>query len=93
MSVPIDCWIYKSRRKDEMYLYLANEGDFDPVPADLLSAFGQPQFVMQLTLSPERPLAREKVSAVIRNLREQGFHLQMPPKLEPDLYHGNEDGT
>ena len=93
MSEPVDCWIYKSPRKDEMYLYLAGEADFEPVPADLLSAFGRPQFVMQLTLSPARPLAREDVRTVMRNLREQGFHLQMPPKLEPALYHGNEDGT
>ncbi|RMG34751.1 MAG: YcgL domain-containing protein [Gammaproteobacteria bacterium] len=76
-----------------MYLYLATEGDFDSVPDDLLSAFGPPHLVMQLTLSSQRPLAREDVFTVMRNLREQGFHLQMPPKLEPTLYHGNEDGT
>lgn len=91
MSVPIDCWIYKSRRKDEMYLYLANEGDFDPVPAELLGAFGAPQFVMRLTLSPQRPLARVDVDVVIAKLRQQGFYLQTPPKLEPTLYHGNDD--
>lgn len=93
MNKPIDCWIYKSPRKDEMYLYLAAEEDFEPVPDDLLKAFGRPQFVMQLTLSLERSLAREDVGTVMTNLREQGFHLQLPPKLEPHLYHGNEDGT
>ena len=28
---------------------------------------------------------------VMQNLAAQGFHLQMPPKLEPWLYHGNAD--
>lgn len=91
MTDSLDCWIYKSPRKDEMYIYLAAEDDFDSIPQALFSQFGQPQPVMQLTLTPDRPLARENVTTVMRNLREQGFHLQMPPKLEPELYHGNED--
>jgi uncharacterized protein len=91
MPDPLDCWIYKSPRKDEMYLYLAAEEDFECVPQELLSRFGPPQLVMQLTLDDARPLAREDVSKVMDNLRERRFHLQMPPKLEPYLYHGNED--
>lgn len=87
----LKCWIYRSPRKDEMYLYLAAEDVFDPVPPELLKPFGQPQFVMQLLLDSNRPLARENVVAVMHNLREQGFHLQMPPRLEPHLYHGHED--
>jgi uncharacterized protein YcgL (UPF0745 family) len=34
-------------------------------------------------------LAREDVAQVLRNLRERGFHLQLPPKLTPDLYEGD----
>lgn len=74
-----------------MYLYLAAEDDFSAVPDALLERFGTPAFVMHLALSEQRPLAREKVTRVIDNLRQQGFHLQMPPKLEPNLYHGNQD--
>ena len=84
------CWIYKSSRKDEMYLYLLQEDDFDTVPAGLLDQFGSPEFVMQLDLHPERVLAREEISRVMENLRSRGFHLQMPPTLVPDMYHGND---
>ncbi len=91
MSETLDCWIYKSPRKDEMYLYLAREDDFEAVPDGLLQGFGTPQPVMQLTLDPQRPLAREDVTQVMQNLRERGYHLQMPPRLEPYLYHGNLD--
>ena len=91
MSDVLDCWIYKSPRKDEMYLYLAAEEDFECVPRELLDHFGAPWFVMQLALERRRPLAREDVDTVMQNLREQGFHLQMPPKLDSSLYHGNED--
>ena len=85
------CWVYRSPRKQEMYLYLAREDDFDILPAPLLQGFGRPELVFELELDAQRRLAREDVTQVMHNLREQGFHLQMPPKLTPDLYHGNLD--
>jgi len=85
------CWIYKSPKKDEMYLYVNKQDCFDDVPEALLSRFGQPIFVMNLELSPLRKLAREDSKTVINNLQQQGFHLQMPPDLKPDIYHGNQD--
>lgn len=91
MSEPIDCWIYRSPKKDEMYLYLAAEDDFDSIPEALAQRFGRPQFVMHLQLTEERTLARVDVKQVISALREQGLFLQMPPQLKPELYHGNLD--
>lgn len=91
MSQLIDCWVYRSPKKDEMYLYLAQQDDFACVPEPLLQRFGQPQFVMQLSLSPQRRLARVDVKDVMSALRDQGLFLQMPPQLHPDLYHGNQD--
>ena len=85
----VPCWIYKSPRKEEMYLYLASENGLDAVPPPLLERFGTPQPVMQLDLHPGRMLAREDVITVMANLRVQGYHLQLPPNLRPDLYEGD----
>lgn len=85
------CWIYKSSKKDEMYLYLARQDDFEVVPSELMKRFGQAQLVMELELSPDKKLARENTQVVINNLLENGFHLQLPPVLKPELYHGNLD--
>jgi hypothetical protein len=82
------CWIYRSSKKDEMYLYLARQDAFEDVPQALLQRFGTPLPVMELALHPDRPLAREDVNKVIGNLRSLGYHLQMPPNLVPDLYDG-----
>ena len=90
-DLTLPCWVYRSPRKQEMYLYLAEEDDFDKVPDALLEKFVQPILVIELELSPERKLAREDVNTVMANLRSQGFHLQLPPKLQPELYHGNQD--
>jgi len=80
----LNCWIYRSSRKNEMYLYLAKEDGFDDVPESLRTLFGEPSPVMELELSPERQLAREDVVQVMQNLRERGFHLQMPPSQVPE---------
>lgn len=85
----INCWIYKSVRKGEMYLYLTEEDVFDDVPEILLTSFGERDFVMELELSPQRKLARADVSAVIKALKEDKYYLQMPPKLNPDLHFGD----
>lgn len=91
MTDKLPCWIYKSPRKDEMYLYLPEEEAFDRVPDALMARFGKPVFVMELELHEGRALAREDVAQVMRNVTEQGFHLQMPSNLEPWLYQGNAD--
>jgi len=76
-------YIYKSTKKDELYLYIANKDDFSDIPQSLYDSMGkEPIFVMELELSPERPLARENVATVIQNLETQGFHVQMPPRPE-----------
>ncbi|HIA08899.1 MAG TPA: YcgL domain-containing protein [Chromatiaceae bacterium] len=85
------CWIYRSSKKNEMYLYVVSEHKLQELPAELMRRFGEPQFVMQLDLNLDRSLARADVATVIDNLQDKGFHLQMPPTLEPDLYYGNED--
>jgi uncharacterized protein YcgL (UPF0745 family) len=85
----LHCWVYRSPRKQEMYLYLAGEDAFDRVPETLLESFGDPILVIELELNPERKLAREDVNTVMSNLDERGFHLQMPPQLSPEMYHGN----
>ena len=74
-------YIYKSSRKDELYLYITKKDDFSDVPQALFDSMGkQPIFVMELNLSPNKPLAREDVSKVIKSLESQGYHVQMPPQ-------------
>ena len=77
------CWIYRSRRKDEMYLYLREQDNFDPVPDNLRRLFGPPVFVMALDLDPNRRLARVDAAQVREQLQRAGYFLQLPPSLDP----------
>ena len=72
-------FIYKSLRKADTYVYLAGRDDFARLPAPLRAQVGELAFVLEVTLTPERRLAREDVAIVRRNLAAQGFHIQFPP--------------
>ena len=78
----MQCAIYKSRKKQDTYLYLAARDDFSRVPETLLKLIGEPIHVMDLELPPERKLAQEDTAEVLRNLQERGWHLQMPRQDE-----------
>lgn len=81
------CDIYKSSKKDEMYLYVWRpdypDGDSNPfkdVPAMLQQAFGRATFVMHIQLNAERKLARVSTHHVMDALQSKGFFIQMPPE-------------
>jgi len=74
----ITCYIYRCSAKIDMYLYLAEEDNFDIVPDELTKNLGTTQLAMTLELNRDKKLAKEDAALVIDNLREKGFHLQMP---------------
>lgn len=76
------CSVLRSSKKDYTYVYLLEGHDFDDLPIALRNVFGEPEFVMDLELSPARKLAYEDVSEVMQNLDKQGYHLQMPPQQD-----------
>jgi len=77
---PMKCSVIRSNLKDYTYIYLRDDFGFDDLPDALKQAFGAWEPVMNLELTPERKLAYEDVEHVMRNLLEQGYHLQLPPK-------------
>ncbi len=79
----MQCFIYKSSKKEELYLYLDKQDDFSNVPEAILKSIGAPIFVMQLQVTPERSLAREKATDIIKGIEAHGFFIQMPPTTHP----------
>jgi uncharacterized protein YcgL (UPF0745 family) len=73
----MDCFIYRCNLKPDMYIYLAEEDDFDCVPKEIFSSLGIVEFSMELDITPDTKLAREDAETVISNLKEHGFHIQL----------------
>ena len=75
------CFVFKSLRKADTYVYLAGRDGTGLLPPPLQSALGELQFVMELDLAPGRKLAQEDPQKVRENLAARGFHIQFPPSL------------
>ena len=74
------CFVYKSNKKADSYIYLNQKDDFKKIPEQLLKIFGIPEFALEFDLTEDRKLALADAKQVIQNLSEQGYYLQMPPK-------------
>ncbi|MCW8826259.1 MAG: YcgL domain-containing protein [Gammaproteobacteria bacterium] len=72
--------IYRSKHKPGLYLFLAEADEFDVVPQEIMQGLGILEKSMALELHKERPLALSDVNIVMQNLKEHGFHIQLPPK-------------
>ena len=84
------CSIFKSSKKDEMYLYIARTestenqteaaNPLEVLPEAMRIAFGRATFVMDLELSESRKLARVNVLHVMDSIQSRGFFIQVPPE-------------
>lgn len=85
MSEKIICEIFKSSRKEEMYLYVDKREGLVSVPEVLMETFGKPIAVLTMLLTADKPLGRANATDVLASIKEQGFYLQMPPAKEAHL--------
>jgi len=86
----MQCSIFKSSKKDEMYLYIARPeasengaeiiNPLEVLPEAMRVAFGRATFVMDLELTEGRKLARVNVLHVIDSIETKGFFIQVPPE-------------
>ncbi len=79
MSEKLLCEIFRSSRKEEMYLYVDKRKGLVDVPEALMATFGKPVPVLTMILTEEKSLARVAARDVMAAIEEQGFYLQMPP--------------
>ncbi|HIO92521.1 MAG TPA: YcgL domain-containing protein [Leucothrix mucor] len=82
------CYVYRSKKNQEMYLYLSIKDQFSDVPESLMKLIGEVEFSFDFKLDTKRKLLRYESSEVMRNLKDNGFFLQMPP----NGYKSDNDG-
>ena len=82
---PLIISIFKSSRKDEMYLYVEKSKGTANVPDALKEMFGSTALAMTMLLRPDQKLARADTDKVMAAIRSEGYYLQMPPKVESML--------
>ncbi|NKF23693.1 YcgL domain-containing protein [Solimonas marina] len=87
----VECTVYRCARQSEMYLYLRAGLSPDDLPEALRRHTGATTAVMNLSLHPQRTLARADVLRVIEQLQQTGYYLQMPPSgaVKAHLHFGD----
>ncbi|MCW8125009.1 YcgL domain-containing protein [Microbulbifer halophilus] len=79
------CDVYRSPREEEMYLYVDKREGIAHVPEKLLELFGRPRHLMTMLLTPEKKLARAEADGILKEIRERGYYLQMPPARDDEM--------
>lgn len=74
--------VYRSSRRQEMYLYVDAADGLSAVPDALLERFGKPVEALSLMLTADRVLARADASRVLDSIDAEGYYLQLPPAPE-----------
>ena len=88
------CSVFKSPKKQEMYLYVERKKGIASLPDNLKNIFGEPEHVLDMVLTPKKKLARTDAQKVLDELLLNGFYLQMPPGKEDymlELYPAPKD--
>lgn len=75
------CYIYRSSKKENCYLYLdkdiEKEDGLAAVPKNIQAIFGKPIFVMKILLDPKRHFAACSAQEIEDRIKQDGFFLQM----------------
>jgi len=79
------CSVYRSAKRDGMYLYVDKAEGLERVPEALMTRFGRAEHAMTLLIDEGRKLARADAAKVLHDITEHGFYLQLPPADEPVL--------
>ncbi len=85
--------IYRSQKKEGMYLYVEKVQALSKVPRNLLDLFDEPKLVTHMMVDKEKEFAKMDGEKLIKEIQEKGFYLQMPdplPEYKQHLIRSNE---
>ena len=78
----MQCVVYKSLKQFDYFLFVKKEDEFKRLPDGLRQMLGALEKVMDLELHEQRRLAQADVLAVMQQIEERGYYLQMPPQSD-----------
>ena len=78
--------VYKTKRREGLYLYIDKLKGLDSIPEELDALMGDPVHVVDFILTPEKKLANADTAEVISKINSQGYYLQMTQAEDKDDY-------
>ena len=77
----MECFVYRSTKKSETYIYMQDENKLEELPDSLDRLLGKLEFVMKVDLSARSQLANAEIEDVKEQVIKQGFYIQLPREL------------
>ena len=85
MIIPRICQVFKSLKKEGVFLYVDKKAGMSAVPDVLLDLFGAHKAVVALLVKPEMQIAGVRANKVLQEIETKGFYLQMPPPIDDEM--------
>jgi uncharacterized protein YcgL (UPF0745 family) len=79
------CQVFRSKRREGLYIYVEKGKDLTELPAALMERFGPTESALLMMLSDDKKLARTDGSAVMAAVRERGYYLQLPEAPDQEM--------
>lgn len=73
----MECFVYRSSRKPNSYLYLPEKDNFDQLSEEFFKLFGEPEFSFSFDLTADRKMAQAEAPEVLKSLADKGYYLQI----------------
>lgn len=77
--------IYRCSKKEGLYLFVARGLSTSELPEELLKQLGKLHLCMFVNLAQRTELACVSSDVVEENINNNGFYLQVPPKIGDNL--------
>ena len=75
----MNCFVYRSEKKQGMFLYLSNKDDFECVPESLMKLLGETTYSFEFDLNQDKKMVKVEAKEVMKTMDKNGYFLQMPP--------------
>jgi uncharacterized protein YcgL (UPF0745 family) len=79
MTLIVD--IYRSSKKEGLYLYVKKDTDLADMPQAVMEQFGSPERAMTIMISENKKLANAEAKDVLQAIEEKGLYIQLPPPV------------
>lgn len=88
----MQCFVYRSSKKEGLYVYVSKKDQLQLLPDPVLQQLGDnAELALTFDLDSGMTLGSENPAEVLSNLSQQGYHIQMPRKIDDILARIAED--
>lgn len=84
------CYVYKSFKKEGVYLYVETKNTIDELPEELKNLTGKLELALTFKLTEDRKIQKVQAIDVMTAIKEKGYFLRIDSKDEIERLENEE---